>query len=68
VVATEPGRPLDTVAGPVERWFALGVTGGFVFGVAGALTRSPSPAVRVAAFLPLVALLVAKRVPALSLP
>ena len=39
IVLTEQGTPLDAVAGPVERWFALGVTGGFVFGVAGALAR-----------------------------
>ncbi len=66
VVATEPGRPLDSVAGAVEGWFALGVSGGAVFGGAGALLRSRSAALRAAAFLPLVALIVAERIPALA--
>lgn len=66
VLASEPGRPLDDVAGPVERWFALGVSGGLVFGVAGALLRARSVPLRVAAFLPLGALVVAERVPALA--
>lgn len=66
ILATEPGRPLDAVAGPVERWFALGVTGGFVLGFAGALVRSDRLAIRSVAALPLAALLVAERVPALS--
>lgn len=39
VAATEQATELHAVAGPVESWFALGVTGGFVFGVAGALAR-----------------------------
>ena len=39
IAATEPATELHAVAGPVESWYALGVTGGFVFGVAGALAR-----------------------------
>jgi Family of unknown function (DUF6518) len=39
VLLTEPGRPLHTVAGPVDRWYVLGATGGAVFGIAGALAR-----------------------------
>lgn len=39
VAATEQATELHLVAGPVEAWYALGVTGGFVFGVAGALAR-----------------------------
>lgn len=66
VLATEPGRPLASVAGPVERWFALGVAAGVVFGAAGALLRRRSAALRAAAFLPLAAVAVAERVPALS--
>lgn len=66
VLATEPGRPLASVAGPVERWLALGVSAGIVFGAAGALLRSRSVAPRAAAFLPLLAVVVAERVPALS--
>lgn len=66
VLASEPGRPLASVAGPVERWFALGIAAGVVFGAAGALLRSRSVALRAAAFLPLAAVAVAERVPALS--
>ncbi len=66
VLVTEPGRPLDDVAGPVERWFALGVTGGFVFGAAGALLRARAVPLRLAAPLPLGVLGVAERVPALA--
>jgi hypothetical protein len=66
IALTEPGTPLDAVAGPVDRWFALGVTGGFVFGAAGALLASRSRARRAAACLPLAALLAAERVPALA--
>ena len=66
ILLTEPGRPLEEVAGPVERWFALGVTGGLVLGAAGALLSSRSRALRAAACLPLAALLVAERVPALA--
>ena len=39
IAATEQATELDAVAGPVEAWYALGATGGFVFGVAGALAR-----------------------------
>ena len=66
VLATDPGRPLDQVAGPVDRWFALGVTGGFVFGAAGALVCSTRLPVRVAAAVPLAALLVAEWIPAVA--
>jgi hypothetical protein len=34
---TEPGRPLASVAGPVEKWFALGVAAGLALGAAGSL-------------------------------
>ncbi len=66
ILATEPGTPLDAVAGPVERWFALGATAGLVLGGAGALLASRSRALRATACLPLAALLVAERVPALE--
>ena len=39
IAITEQATELDAVAGPVESWYALGVTGGCVFGVAGALAR-----------------------------
>jgi Family of unknown function (DUF6518) len=39
IALTEQATELDLVAGPVASWYALGVTGGFVFGVAGALAR-----------------------------
>jgi hypothetical protein len=39
IALTEQATELDSVAGEVEDWFALGVTGGCVFGVAGALAR-----------------------------
>ena len=66
ILTTEPGTPLDAVAGPVERWFALGATGGLVLGAAGALLASSSRARRAASCLPLAALLVAERVPPLE--
>ena len=39
IAATEQVTELHAVAGPVESWYALGVTGGCVFGAAGALAR-----------------------------
>jgi hypothetical protein len=66
VALTEPGRPLDDVAGPVGRWFALGIAGGLVFGPAGALIRHERLAVRALAAAPLAALVVAEHIPALE--
>lgn len=63
VLVTEPGRPLADVAGPVDRWFALGATGGFVLGAAGAGLRCTARARRAAAAVPLAALLAAQNVP-----
>jgi hypothetical protein len=39
IAITEQATELHAVAGPVVPWYALGVTGGCVFGVAGALAR-----------------------------
>jgi hypothetical protein len=66
IATVEGSRELDGVAGAVEPWFALGVTGGFVFGAAGALARSDAWWTRAAACAPLAALTVAERVPALQ--
>jgi uncharacterized protein DUF6518 len=66
VAITEPGRPLAGVAGPVERWFALGIAGGIVFGAAGALIRDERARVRAAGALPIAALLLAEQIPALQ--
>ena len=66
VAATEPGRALASVAGPVERWYALGVGGGIVLGVAGALLMSRDVRLRAAAAAPLVLVAVAERVEPLS--
>jgi hypothetical protein len=42
VALTQPNLPLAAVAGPVERWIALGLLTGVVFGVAGRLWRDGS--------------------------
>lgn len=66
IAATEQATELHAVAGPVAPWFALGVTGGFVFGAAGSLLRARDRRVRLLAWAPLAALLIAGRVPALE--
>ena len=59
IVATEPGTDPAGVAGPPERWFALGGAGGAVFGALGFAWRAGGPRVRVAAALVVAGLLVA---------
>ena len=50
VLVTEPGVPLESVAGSPVQWFVLGVGAGGPLGAAGALCRSGArPLVRLAA-------------------
>ncbi len=58
VAATEPGRALASVAGPVEEWLALGLGGGGTFGAAGAVAASAAPPARAVAVLLLAGVLV----------
>lgn len=59
IVATEPGTVPAEVAGPPERWFALGVAGGAVFGTLGYAWRTGGRAVRLGAALLIAGLLIA---------
>ena len=65
IAAAEPGVELAAVAGPPLGWFALGVSGGAVFGAAGLLWSGEHGARRVIAALPLAGVCVAQGIAAL---
>lgn len=66
IAATEPGLALDPVAGPPERWLAVGVAGGAVFGFAGRVWAAGPPLARVGAALLLGGVLVAEGISAVT--
>ena len=59
VAITEPATALASVAGPPARWYLLGVAAGAVFGATGRLWAASSGARRLAASVPLAAVLIA---------
>lgn len=65
IAVLEPGVELAAVAGSPLRWFALGASGGAVFGLAGWWWARERGVMRVLATLPLAGVLVADGIPAL---
>ena len=66
VLVTEPGVSLSSVAGSPTLWFALGLAGGAVLGLAGALWRFGGPAARLGGGMALAAVLVVEGADALG--
>ena len=60
ISATQPDLALAAVAGPPLAWFALGMSGGAVFGATGRAWRATGGAARILAALPLAGVCIAE--------